>query len=62
LVKVVSGGEQNAACHHTARDANSDKVKDICAELRQLKENLAETLREIRLLIKSVIADERDDA
>jgi hypothetical protein len=32
-------------------------VKDIRAELRQLKEALAETLLENRLLKKSVIAD-----
>src|SRR6187431_1833785 len=41
----------------TARDATSDEVKDIRAELRQLKEALAETLLENRLLKKSVIAD-----
>ena len=36
----------------TARDATSDEVKDIRAELRQLKEALAETLLENRLLKK----------
>jgi transposase-like protein len=36
----------------TARDATSDEVKDIRAELRQLKEALAETLQENRLLKK----------
>ena len=46
----------------TARDATSDEVKDIRAELRQLKEALAETLLENRLLKKSVIADGGDDA
>ena len=45
----------------TARDATSDEVKDIRAELRQLKEALAETLLENRLLKKSVIADGGDD-
>jgi transposase len=39
----------------------SDEVKDIRAELRQLKEALAETLLENRLLKKSVIADGGDD-
>jgi transposase len=37
-------------------------VKDIRAELRQLKEALAETLLENRLLKKSMIADGGDDA
>ena len=46
----------------TARDATSDEVKDIRAELRQLKDALAETLLENRLLKKSVIADGGDDA
>lgn len=46
----------------TARDATSDEVKDIRAELRQLKEALAETLLENRLLKKSIIADGGDDA
>jgi transposase len=46
----------------TARDATSDEVKDIRAELRQLKEALAETLLENRRLKKSVIADGGDDA
>ena len=46
----------------TARDATSDDVKDIRAELRQLKEALAETLLENRLLKKSMIADGDDDA
>jgi transposase len=43
-------------------DATSDEVKDIRAELRQLKEALAETLLENRLLKKSMIADGGDDA
>jgi transposase len=46
----------------TARDATSDEVKDIRAELRQLKEALAETLLENRLLKKSMITDGGDDA
>src|ERR1017187_7966486 len=46
----------------TARNATSDEVKDIRAELRQLKEALAETLLEKRLLKKSMIADGDDDA
>jgi len=44
----------------TARDATSDEVKDIRAELRQLKEALAETLLENRLLKKSVTGDGED--
>jgi len=46
----------------TARDATSGDVKDIRAELRQLKEALAETLLENRLLKKSMIADGGDHA
>jgi len=46
----------------TARDATSGEVKDIRAELRQLKEALAETLLENRLLKKSMIADGGDHA
>ena len=46
----------------TARDATSDEVKDIRAELRQLKEALAETLLENRLLKKSMIGDGGEDA
>jgi len=39
----------------TVREATSDKVKDLRAEARQLKETLAELLIESRLLKKSVI-------
>ena len=45
----------------TAREATSSEVKDLRAETRQLKEVLAETLLENRLLKKSVIADGGDD-
>ena len=44
----------------TAREATSSEVKDLRAETRQLKEVLAETLLENRLLKKSVIADGGD--
>lgn len=45
----------------TAREATSSEVKELRAEARQLKEVLAETLLENRLLKKSVIADGGDD-
>ena len=45
----------------TAREATSSEVRDLRAETRQLKEVLAETLLENRLLKKSVIADGGDD-
>jgi len=45
----------------TAREATSSEVKDLRAETRQLKEILAETLLENRLLKKSVIADGGDE-
>lgn len=41
----------------TAREASSSEVKDLRAESVQLKELLAETMLENRLLKKSVIAD-----
>ena len=44
----------------TAREASSDKVKQLRAESRQLKEALAEVTLENRLLKKSVIADGED--
>ena len=44
----------------TARAATSGEVKDLRAEARQLKEILAETLLENRLLKKSMIADGDD--
>jgi len=45
----------------TAREATSSEVKELRAETRQLKEVLAETLLENRLLKKSVIADGGDE-
>ena len=46
----------------TAREATSDEVKGLRTETRQLKEILAETLLENRLLKKSMIADGEDEA
>ena len=46
----------------TARAATSDEVKGLRTETRQLKEILAETLLENRLLKKSVTADGEDGA
>ena len=45
----------------TARAANSDEVKDLRRESRDLKEVLAEQILENRLLKKSVIADGEGD-
>ena len=45
----------------TARAANSDDVKDLRVEARQLKEALAEQMLENRLLKKSMIGDGGDD-
>ena len=45
----------------TARQATSSEVKDLRRETSDLKEALAETLLENRLLKKSMIADGGDD-
>ena len=45
----------------TARAANTDEVKDLRVEARQLKEALAEQMLENRLLKKSMIGDGGDD-
>ena len=41
----------------TAREATSDEVRSLCRETRDLKEALAETLLENRLLEKSMRGD-----
>jgi transposase len=45
----------------TSREANTDEVKELRSQARQLKEVLAEQILENRLLKKSVIADGEDD-
>ena len=45
----------------TARQATSDEVKDLRAEAAALKEALAESVMENRLLKKSMIGDGEDD-
>lgn len=45
----------------TAREANSDEVKQLRSESAALKEALAEQVMENRLLKKSVIGDGEDD-
>ncbi len=45
----------------TAREANTDEVKTLRSESATLKEALAESIIENRLLKKSVIADGEDD-
>ena len=46
----------------TAREATTDEVKGLRTQTRQLKEILAETLLENRLLKKSVLGDGEDEA
>ena len=45
----------------TTREANTDEVKELRSQARQLKEVLAEQILENRLLKKSVIADGEAD-
>jgi len=45
----------------TAREATSDEVKSLRAEMAQLKEVVAELLMENRLLKKNVLGDGEDD-
>ena len=45
----------------TAREANSDEVKELCGEAAQLKEALAESLLENRLLKKVTTGPGGDD-
>ena len=45
----------------TSREANTDEVKELRSQARQLKEVLAEQILENRLLKKSVIAVGEDD-
>jgi len=45
----------------TSRAANSDEVRDLRKEARDLKEVVAEQMLEMRLLKKSMIGDGGDD-
>ena len=45
----------------TSRGANTDEVRDLRCEARDLKEVVAEQMLEMRLLKKSMIADGGDD-
>ena len=45
----------------TSRGANTDEVRDLRREARDLKEVVAEQMLEMRLLKKSMIADGGDD-
>jgi transposase len=45
----------------TSRGANTDEVRDLRREARDLKEVVAEQMLEMRLLKKSMIADGDDD-
>ena len=46
---------------YTSRAANTDEVRDLRREARDLKEVVAEQMLEMRLLKKSMIADGGDD-
>jgi len=48
-------------CGDTSREATSDEVKELKAEAAVLKEALAESVMENRLLKKSVRGDGEDD-
>ena len=56
----LEAGKQRLA-GDTARAANSDEVKDLRRESRDLKEVVAEQTLELRLLKKSMIGDGGDD-
>ena len=56
----LEAGKQRLA-GDTARAANTDQVKDLRREARDLKEVVAEQKLELRLLKKSMIADGGDD-
>lgn len=45
----------------TSRAANSDEVRDLRREARDLKEVVAEQMLEVRLLKKSMIGDGEPD-
>ncbi len=55
----LEAGKQRLA-GDTARAANSDEVKDLRRESRDLKEVVAEQTLELRLLKKSMIGDGED--
>jgi len=52
----MEAGKRRLACD-TARAANSDEVRDLRKEARDLKEVVAEQMLEMRLLKKSMIGD-----
>ena len=55
MVDGVSGSwEETSLSDDTAREATSDEVKNLRCETSELKEALAETLLENRLLKKSM--------
>ena len=56
----LEAGKQRLA-GDTARAANTDEVKDLRRESRDLKEVVAEQTLELRLLKKSMIGDGGDD-
>ena len=58
--EFLDAGKKRLACD-TAREANSDEVKGLRREAAQLKEALAETVLENRLLKKSTYGAGGDD-
>ena len=59
-IEFLEAGKKRLACD-TAREANSDEVKGLRREAAQLKEALAETVLENRLLKKSTYGAGGDD-
>ena len=59
--KEFLGAGKKRLAGDTAREANTEEVKDLRNEAAQLKEALAETLLENRLLKKSIYGAGGDD-
>ena len=59
--KEFLGAGKKRLAGDTAREANTEEVKTLCNEAAQLKEALAETLLENRLLKKSIYVAGGDD-
>ena len=55
-IRIMEAGKRRLA-GDTARAANSDEVRDLRKEARDLKEVVAEQMLEMRLLKKSMIGD-----
>ena len=60
MVEGVSGGWQPPSCRRYARAAPTGEVTTLRREAREFKEVVAEQILDLRLLKKSMIADEED--